>query len=101
MVEIIPGRTDTNWTAYTWATGMIPSIANPDAAPTQGEQLIRAVRERSEKLRELGRIHIEAGLYGYDESRKKSLESLRIEVSATINRLNAVIRELGGVLKDA
>lgn len=80
---------------------MAPSLAKPDAAPTDGEQLISAVLERSELIGQLARIHVESGLYGHDEELKKSLEPHRAELSSRISRLNAVIRDVGGVIKDA
>lgn len=100
-VEVIPHRPGTSWAAYMWATGMAPSFTKPEATPTDGEELISAVRERSELIVELARIHIESGLHANDTELKKSLKSRRAEVSVRIRRLNAIIREVGGVVNDA
>lgn len=101
QVEIIPGRIGTSWVAYLWATGIGPSLTSPAAAPTAGERLIAAVRERSDLMAELAHLHVNAGLYGYDAALKASLESRRTEVAARISRLNAEIHEAGGVINDA
>lgn len=104
QIEIIPGHTGKSWAAYLWATGMAPSFVNPGAAPTDGEQLISAVRERSELLVHLAHLHVELGTKTaneYDPLRKTALEERRIGISDRINQLNAIICDAGGVINDA
>lgn len=100
-VEITPRHTGTSWTAHMWATGAAPSFMNRSGTPSHGEQLVNAVRERSELIREAARLHINAGLYGYDKKLKRSFESNRAEVTAKIRQLDAVINELGGTVNNA
>jgi transcriptional regulator with XRE-family HTH domain len=98
-VEIIPGRVGTSWAAYLWATGVAPSFLNP-GTPSNGEQLVNAVRERHELMAELARLHVEKSA-ARDDISKRSLESRQTEVSGRIGRLNAQINDVGGVLNGA
>jgi transcriptional regulator with XRE-family HTH domain len=98
-VDIIPGRPGTSWDAYRWATGMAPSFLNP-GTPSKGAQLVDAVRDRHEYMAQLASLRVERSK-ARDDMLKKSLESRQTEVSDRIGRLNALIGEVGGVLKDA
>jgi hypothetical protein len=98
-VEIIPRHVRTSWEAYRWATGMDPSFLNP-RTPSNGSQLVDAVRRRYESMAELAHLHVERSKARNDMA-KKSLEARQTEVSGQIGRLNALINDVGGVLKDA
>jgi transcriptional regulator with XRE-family HTH domain len=97
-VEIIPDRAGSSWAAYMWATGMAPSFLNP-GTPSNGSQLVGAVRRRYESMAELAHLHVLRSK-ARDDVSKKSLESRQTEVSAQIGQLNALIREVGGVVNN-
>ena len=97
-VEIIPGRVGTSWTAFQWAAGMAPSFLNP-GTPSKGDQLLNAVRQRYVLMTQLAHLHVQKSL-ATDDISKEALELRYAEVSGQINQLNALIRDVGGVLAE-
>jgi hypothetical protein len=98
-VEIIPIMSGSSFDAYMWATGMAPSFSNPGAGPSNGEELIDAVRERYDLMVQLAKLHVQSGSSS-DDLIRKSLESQIPPISKRIKNLNTLIREYGGVLED-
>jgi transcriptional regulator with XRE-family HTH domain len=97
-VEILPGEPGNNWDAYLWATG----IGMSSAEPSPGARLVEASLERHRLTRELARLTVNAALYAHDDASLRESRELEIDrVRAELDRANAVIRESGGVLKDA
>jgi hypothetical protein len=99
QIDVIPDRPGSSFDAYLWATGEAPSFLNPGAqAPLA--LLVNAVRERWAKLKDLARFNVRAGI-APDEITRKSYKALREDAEQQIERINALIPEVGGVLNDA
>jgi transcriptional regulator with XRE-family HTH domain len=99
-VEIIPGRPANSWTAYLWAAGMAPSFMNPSSS-SRGEQLIDAVRRRWELMLRLGSLKVQISTAANNAPLQESLKQEESRVRSEIGWLNALIRDVGGSVKDA
>jgi hypothetical protein len=101
-VEIIPREPGRSWDAYLWATGMAPPFLNA-VERSDGYQLIRSAWERYELGGERARLRVRLGLHSHedDPSIRDAMEKRVSDSNEEINRLDTLIREFGGVIKDA
>lgn len=103
-VEVIPGETVTSWDAHKWATGIAASLAR-STSPSDGSQLVQAVRARAELKREIYLRELDLLTYRGDDDRSRKMrgitEAFISEAGEEVARLDAVIRETGGVIRDA
>jgi transcriptional regulator with XRE-family HTH domain len=99
-VEVIPGRPTNSWAAYLWAAGMAPSFMDPSTS-SRGDQLIDAVSRRWQMILRLGSLTVQISGAANNAPLQESLKQEESRVRGEIGWLNALIRELGGVLKDA
>lgn len=98
QIEMLPDHPSGSWTAYLWATGEAPSPRSHEV--TDGEQLIGAVRERWDWMRKLPGLELGAAAVS-DELYRESLEMQLTAARQKIHRLEALIRDSGGVIRDA
>lgn len=96
-VEVTPGHPRSSWDAYLWASGAGTAIAEP----SPGARLVEASFKRHRLTRELGGVTVNAALYAHDAVLRDARELEIARLRAELDRANAVIRESGGVLKDA
>ncbi|OBB95388.1 helix-turn-helix domain-containing protein [Mycobacterium sp. 852002-40037_SCH5390672] len=99
-VELIPDRPGSSWDAYRWATGEAPAFTNPGARPSKGAELLAAARSRADLIATLPTTQLIAAAER-DEASKAALKSYEASTRDKIDRLRALIRDYGGVIKDA
>jgi transcriptional regulator with XRE-family HTH domain len=116
VVEVLPGVTATSWDAAAWFSGeeLSPDQPNDDGEPysaTREFELIRAVREQRAQLLSAAQFYesMERFARGVLPGQKRvdprdpmmrALQEQVETVSSEIKRLDAVIRENGGVVGD-
>lgn len=99
-VELIPQRPASSWDAYSWASGAAPSFTNPGARPSKGAELLAATTRRAELIAIQPHLQIQAAAEP-DEVFKAALKDRVSSTRGEISRLSALIRDNGGVIRDA
>lgn len=97
MVEVRPGKEQRSEDAYLWATGI-----GRGREPSPAGQLVAAVLDRRREIANRAHALVQSGLYG-TANPELSHEMTRVAelLSGEIARLESVIRESGGVIRDA